>query len=85
MKTLTLRGIDGELEQALVSEAERTGTSMSATVKRTLRHAFGLTGKKYHVEYHDLDHLAGTWTAEEQAAFEEHTRAFSEIDEDMWR
>jgi len=85
MRTLTLRGIEGELEEALESEAGRSGASLNATVTRILRRAFGLEDRKYHAEYHDLDHLAGTWTKEEQSAFERNTHAFSEVDRDMWK
>ena len=85
MRTLTLRGIEGELEKALESEAGRTSASMNATITRILRHAFGLAGRRYHTEYHDLDHLAGTWTKEERSAFEKNTHSFSEIDGDMWK
>ena len=84
MRALTLRGIENELAQALEAEAGRSGTSMNATITRILRETFGLTGRKYHAEHHDLDHLAGTWTREERSAFEKNTHAFSEIDEDMW-
>ena len=84
MKTLTLRGIEGELEAALQSEAERLGSSLNVTVIGVLRRAFGLTKRKYHRDYHDLDHLAGTWTDKELTEFENNTSAFSQIDEDMW-
>jgi hypothetical protein len=38
-----------------------------------------------HLRYHDLDHLAGTWSEEEFAEFEEHLSAQRSIDEDLWR
>lgn len=85
MKALTLRGIDGELEQMLKSESENSGTSMNATIIKILREMFGLTEKKYRAEYHDLDHLAGTWTKDNQIEFEKNTLSFSKIDKDMWQ
>lgn len=33
--------------------------------------------------YHDLDHLCGTWSAEEAARFEENTKYFEQIDTDL--
>ena len=33
---------------------------------------------------HDLDDLAGTWTAEERAAFDAATADFEKIDESIW-
>ena len=37
------------------------------------------------VRHTDLDHLAGTWTPEEAAAFETATAAFEAVDEKLWR
>ncbi len=84
MKTLTLRGIEKELETALQAESTRLGASLSATVITILRRSFGLTKPRYNREYHDLDQLAGTWTQQDRAEFEENTSAFSRIDPDMW-
>ena len=84
MKTLTLRGIEKELEAALQAESNRLGASLSATVITILRRSFGLAKPRYHREYRDLDQLAGTWTAEEREEFEANTRAFSRIDTDLW-
>jgi|LakMenEpi03Aug12_release.lakeMendotaPanAssembly.Ray.scaffolds.fasta_scaffold1486356_1 hypothetical protein len=84
MKTLTLRGIEAELETALKSESDRQGASLSATIITILRRSFGLAKPRYHREYHDLDQLAGTWTQEDRAEFEKNTSAFSRIDKDMW-
>jgi hypothetical protein len=33
----------------------------------------------------DLDHLAGTWSAEEASAFDRRTKAFEVVDEELWR
>lgn len=84
MKALTLRGFDEELERALKQRAEQVGTSMNVTIINILREMFGLTKKKYKTEYHDLDHLAGTWAKEDQIEFEQNTASFSKIDKDMW-
>ena len=35
--------------------------------------------------YNDLDHLAGTWSAQGAAEFESATAAFEKVDEDMWK
>ncbi len=34
--------------------------------------------------YHDLDYLAGTWDEQDAKSFEESTRYFEEIDENLW-
>ena len=35
-------------------------------------------------QYHELDHLAGTWSAEEARLFQKNTADFEKIDEDLW-
>lgn len=80
MKNLTIRGIDEDLEKTLKEEAKLRRTSMNKLVLEILRQ--NLTKKKY---YHDLDHLAGTWTAEEAEEFEKHISPFEQIDEEMWK
>ncbi|NET70977.1 MAG: hypothetical protein F6K62_08510 [Sphaerospermopsis sp. SIO1G2] len=35
--------------------------------------------------YHDLDHLAGTWTKEDETEFLLNTQQFNEIDSQLWQ
>jgi hypothetical protein len=84
MKSITLRGIDGELEEALKRLAKESSSSVNATILQLLRRAVGLEKKKFHVVHHDLDALAGTWSEEELREFERNTRPFSEVDEELW-
>lgn len=35
--------------------------------------------------YHDLDHLCGTWTEEEEAQFITNTKSFEAIDRTLWQ
>ena len=34
--------------------------------------------------YHELDSLAGTWSAEDSTLFDEKTNFFEKIDEELW-
>jgi hypothetical protein len=36
-------------------------------------------------QYHDLDALAGTWSEEDAAEFDQATVSFRQIDEELWR
>ena len=36
-------------------------------------------------EYHDLDHLAGTWTEEEAEEFLRYAAAFNQIEPHLWQ
>jgi len=52
---------------------------------RILKEGLGIEKKKRNVVYDDLDHLAGTWSAEDAAEFERITAVFEKVDEDMWK
>jgi len=44
----------------------------------------GKAKKKAPIRYHDLDHLAGTWTKEEAAAFDKLIAEQRTIDPELW-
>ena len=56
------------------------------TVIELLEESVGGKGKKKSpVRYHDLDHLAGTWTKEEAAALEAFIAEQRTIDPELWK
>ncbi|MBN2415258.1 antitoxin [bacterium] len=84
MKTITVRGIDDALAEALKSIAEREKESMNKTILRLLEQGAGVSGKVTFPTHDDLDALAGTWSKEQADAFMRNTQQFSRIDEEMW-
>ena len=84
MKTLTIRGVDDELEKAIKEASKKKQESMNQTVIKLLKHSVGLSKKPAFPRYNDLDDLAGSWSAEDTDLFSKHTQAFGEIDEGMW-
>ena len=85
MTTMTLRGIDDAVSAALKEKARREDSSVNAVMLRILRESLGIEKKKRTVVYDDLDHLAGTWSAQDAAEFEGATAVFEKVDEDMWK
>ncbi len=85
MKQLTVRSVDESLHVALKREARQRGMSVNRYVVQVLTEAAGLgTNQMLPQEYHDLDHLAGTWTAGRAGEF---ARLFDEqrqVDEGLW-
>ncbi len=84
MKAITIRGIDAEIDSLLRKKAEESGDSINTTILKLLRKALQLDKDRPYPEYHDLDNLAGTWSAEERAEFDKFQEGFSEIDRDLW-
>lgn len=85
MATMTLRGIDETISGALKEKARREDTSVNTVTLRILKEGLGIEKKKRIATYDDLDHLAGTWCAEDAAEFERATAVFEKVDEDMWK
>jgi len=68
----------------LKKQAKESCTSVNATVLYLIRESMGLEKKRTRV-YNDLDDLAGGWSKEDEQAFNETIRAFTKIDEDLWK
>lgn len=77
-----LRGISSEVMSLLKQEAERLHTSVNVLILNMIEQGLGFTCKK--LVHHDLDHLAGSWTAAEEKKFEENTQYFEKIDKELW-
>ena len=85
MTTMTLRGIDDAVASALKEKARREDTSVNAVMLKILKESLGIEKKRRTVVYDDLDHLAGTWSAQDAAEFKNATAVFEKVDEDMWK
>lgn len=85
MTTMTLRGIDETLAQTLKELARNQGVSLNTLALRLIREATGVDKRKRTLLHHDLDTLAGTWSAEDEVAFQIATRSLDVIDEDIWK
>ena len=66
-----LKGISPEVMLRLKEEAQKLQTSVNPLILNLIEEGIGLSRKKR--TYHDLDHLANSWSSEEEKAFEKHT------------
>ena len=77
-----------ELEERIEVMAAEQGASLAQTVIRLLLRATGLRGpdgaRGKRERHHDLDDLAGTWSAEEAAVFDGALAAQRRIEPDVW-
>ena len=81
-KHLTVRNVPEDVARALAAERRRSGESLNKTIIELLRRA--LDANPFAPD-NGLGALAGTWSAGDHAEFEEATRCFEAIDEDLWR
>ena len=86
MKAITLRNLPPDVARTVQQRAKQKKTSVNKAVIVLLEESVGGKGKKKApVRYHDLDHLAGTWTKEEAAAFEVLIAEQRTIDPELWK
>ena len=83
MRHLTVRNVPGEVADALLAEKSRRGASLNQTVLDLLRRALGLAPDAAYEN--GLSRHAGDWSQEELREFEDNTRMFRQIDEELWR
>ncbi|MEX2300104.1 MAG: hypothetical protein WD733_04155 [Bryobacterales bacterium] len=86
MKVITLRNIPPEVARGLAARARDRGTSASRTILKILEEYFCDSSKPEPTGlHHDLDELAGSWSPEEAAAFNETLREQRAIESDVWK
>lgn len=85
MKTLTIRGIDPELDRVIKSRAQQNNLSANQWVLQALKKITGTAKEPVFKKYHDLDALAGGWRKEDAAEFKKNTAVFERIDKDVWK
>ncbi len=85
MTAITLRNIPAKLRETIERRAGRDGLSLNKTVIHMLEEAAGQRPAADRELHHDLDHLAGTWSAEEAAAFDAALAEQRRVDPEIWR
>ena len=85
MKTLTIRGIDAELDRAIKSRAQQNNLSANQWIIQALKKVTGTGKEPVFRKHHDLDGLAGGWSQEEAKEFRKNTKIFDRIDEGQWK
>ncbi len=87
MNQLTIRGFDSDLDRSIRQLAAKEGISLNRAVLRLLRRGAGLgdDGHRADVVGGSLDHLIGTWSADDAAEFDDALRDLSHVDKAMWK
>lgn len=78
-----LRGVPSEVMVLLKREAKRLHTSVNGLVLKMIEQGLGFSRPKS--VYHDLDHLAGSWSVAEEKIFKEDIQLFEQIDKELWK
>ncbi len=83
MCTLTIRGCDDVLMEAIRREGQLRAESINKLVLEALEAQYG-TGKKAR-RHSDLDALAGTWSEEDARCFDDALAGPRTVDPEDWK
>lgn len=84
MKAITLRNLPPEVARLVQQRAREKKSSINKAIIELLEERAGATRKQGQTVHDDLDHLAGRWTPEEAASFEQALKEQRTIDPDVW-
>lgn len=84
MKAITLRNLPSEIDKAIRKRAKGARVSVNKAVIGLLEEHLAPGKPKRAERHHDLDHLCGSWTAADAAAFERALGKQRAIDQEVW-
>lgn len=85
MSNFNLRNIAPKVMSLLKKKASEKKISVNSLLIQIIEQSLGFVHPTKKVVFHDLDHLAGTWDDKDEKAFNDNTKAFEKIDEDLWQ
>jgi hypothetical protein len=82
MKSITIHGIDNDLDQKISEKAKKYGLSQNRTVKYILQST--LLADQKAAKREAFSDLFGKWTSKEKDEFDNRIKDFEKIDETDW-
>ena len=83
MKSITIHGMDDELDQLIRKKAAEEQKSLNKTIKGLLEEALGVRPSKDHRE--EFSDLFGTWSTADRQQFEQETEDLRRGDPEDWK
>jgi hypothetical protein len=85
-ETLTVSQLDADTIAWIRQESQRTGTPVEVIIRQLIYRGLEVERQKSRPQrFHDLDALAGTWSAEDAADFHRAIEDFQQIDTTLWQ
>ena len=90
LRPITVRNLPPDVSELVRRKAKEEDLSLNKAVIRLLKERIELAkgpsrAKEEPSVYHDLDHLAGTWTDEEADEFDRSLKEQRRIDAELWK
>ncbi len=85
MKSITIHGLDDELDKEIREKAKNQGTSLNKTIKKLLEKALGLKSTNEPNHKDEFIDLFGTWSKEDYLEFFKSTEDFNIVEPEDWK
>ena len=85
MPQITIRGIDPATESKIRRLAKQSGKSLNRVILDMVYDYTGAKKRDKKPAAHSLKKLAGGWSEQEAADFQESIKSCEQIDEEMWK
>ena len=83
--SITIKDLDAETLRRITAEARRRGINVEQCAAELLKQQVSASDKLVNAGSTDLLSLAGTWSEEDEAAFNSATVDFSRVDNELWK
>ncbi len=84
MSQITIRGLDPAVEREIRRIAKKKGKSLNRVILDMVYQSAGLKMQDREPAAHSLKQLAGGWSENDAAQFEESIKSCEQIDKEMW-
>ena len=85
MKSITIHGLDHQLDKLIRKRAKKHGLSLNKTMKNLLEESLGIKKLPDYDHSEDFMDLFGTWSEEDKKKFDESISELEKIDEEDWQ
>jgi hypothetical protein len=84
MKSITIHGLEDDLDEKIRKKAGQKGLSLNKTIKLLVREALGVSNQPPD-HRQDFQDLCGIWSRADLEAFDGATEDFDRIDTEDWK
>ena len=85
MKSLTIHGLNEDLDKSIRDKARERGLSINKTLKELLGKALGISNSPTQDRHDEFLDLYGVWSAEDAAELKKNLKTCEQIDPGDWQ
>jgi len=79
-----LRNVAPDAMTLLKKKAAEQKISINSLILQIIEQSLGIAHPLKKTVFHDLDHLAGTWSNKDKKTFDDNIKSFENIDKELW-